>query len=325
MNVLSLFDGISAGRQALEKAGIQVDNYFASEIDKYAIAITQYNYPDTVQLGDVEGWQEWDLPKIDIILAGSPCQGFSRIGTRLNFDDPRSKLFFTFMDILEHYNPEYFLLENVVMKKEWQAVITDWVGEYPLAINSKLVSAQSRPRLYWTNLPDVTLPEDRGILLKDIIFDDADLPALHNIYGGYKETEPRKFWDKSPTIRPNSGGGHIPSLILSYKAMEYMCRRVVDGRTHWDFKHHSDIANDKSQTVVANFKKGVPYNVLISKNCVRSFHPIECERLQTMPDDYTSIGDFDGDVKHISKTQRYKALGNSWTVDVIVQLLKGIS
>lgn len=124
MNVLSLFDGMSCGRIALDRAGISVDNYYASEIDKYAIQVSKKNYPDIVQLGDITQWESWDLPEIDLILAGSPCQGFSNAGKGLNFDDPRSKLFFTFVDILKHYKPKYWLLENVKMKKEWSDVIT---------------------------------------------------------------------------------------------------------------------------------------------------------------------------------------------------------
>ncbi|MCP3675800.1 MAG: DNA (cytosine-5-)-methyltransferase, partial [Gammaproteobacteria bacterium] len=168
-NVLSIFDGISAGRIALERANIPVDKYYASEVDKYAIKITQNNYPDTIQLGDVTQWRKWELPEIDLVIGGSPCQGFSFAGKQLNFDDPRSKLFFEFVDILKHHKPKYFLLENVKMKKEYQAVITEAMGVEPIEINSALVSAQNRKRLYWTNIPNVTQPEDKGILLKDII------------------------------------------------------------------------------------------------------------------------------------------------------------
>ncbi len=148
--MLSCFDGISAGQLALQRAGIKVDNYYASEIDKYAITITQKNFPNTIQLGDINNWKNWNLPKIDLIIGGSPCQGFSNAGKGLNFDDPRSKLFFVFVDILKYFNPEYFLLENVKMKKEWEAILTEYVGVNPILINSALVSAQSRKRLYWT-------------------------------------------------------------------------------------------------------------------------------------------------------------------------------
>lgn len=171
MNVLSLFDGMSCGQIALERAGIKVDNYFASEINELAIQVTQKNYPNTVQLGDVTKWYEWDLPKIDIVIGGSPCQGFSVNGKGLNFSDPRSKLFFEFTDILNAVKPKYFLLENVKMKPEWERIITNSLYVEPIEINSALVSAQMRKRLYWTNIPNLEQPKDKGILLKDIIDD----------------------------------------------------------------------------------------------------------------------------------------------------------
>ena len=410
INVLSCFDGISAGQLALQRANINVKNYYASEIDKYAIQITQKNFPDTIQLGDVTDWKKWDLPKINLIMGGSPCQGFSNSGEGKNFEDPRSKLFFTFLDILEHYTPKYFLLENVKMKKEWVKRITKEIGVEPILINSALVSAQNRQRFYWTNIPNVIQPEDKNIFLKDILLNDTEAVVLHNIYGGFNEKVPRVSTEKSPTIRTARGGGHIPSvaktfsfdringikkelekavpicasdwrglnrnqtqnclvdldklseikeianrgcamrtrrkddgknidwhdsdkenseqyvelrkdnkancltsvrkdsLVITDKALEYMNRKVADGRNHWDFARHSDIEKDKSATVVANFFKGVPYNVLKDWDCIRKFHPIECERLQNFPDNYT---------EGISNTQRYKGLGNSWTVDVV--------
>lgn len=182
---------------------------------------------------------------IDLLLGGSPCQGFSFAGKQLNFFDPRSKLFFDFVKALEALKPKYFLLENVKMKKEYEDIITQHLGVKPIEINSALVSA----------------------------------------------------------------------LIHSEKALEYMDRTVKDGRTHWDFMHHSDIRNPKSSAVVANFFKGVPYNVFKDWDCIRKFHPIECERLQTLPDGYT-----DG----LSDTQRYKCIGNGWTVDVIAHILSFI-
>jgi len=179
VNVLSLFDGMSCGQIVLNRLGIQYNNYFASEINKYAIKVTQHNYPETVQLGDINDWQKWDLPKIDLILAGSPCQGFSWAGKGLNFNDPRSKLFFTFEKILHHHQPKWWLLENVVMIQEWQDVISQRLGIRPIMIDSSLVSAQSRKRLYWTNIYNqfdlfgnrycvIPQPEDKKIYLKDI-------------------------------------------------------------------------------------------------------------------------------------------------------------
>lgn len=173
MKVLSLFDGISCGMVALERAGIPVDAYYASEIDKNAIAISQKNYPNIIRLGDVTKWRVWDIPwaEIDLLIGGSPCQGFSFAGKQLNFNDPRSKLFFEFVDILNHiknHNPDVkFLLENVKMKAEWQDVISGYLGVKPIRINSALVSAAKRDRLYWSNF-DVEMPDDKGIAFDDI-------------------------------------------------------------------------------------------------------------------------------------------------------------
>ena len=175
MKVLSLFDGISCGMVALERAGIPVDAYYASEIDKNAIAISQKNYPDIIRLGDVTKWREWDIPwaEIDLLIGGSPCQGFSFAGKQLNFNDPRSKLFFEFVDILNHIksvNPDVkFLLENVKMKKEYQDVITEKLSVEPLPINSKCLSAQQRNRLYWFNWVSKEPVENSDTVLKDIL------------------------------------------------------------------------------------------------------------------------------------------------------------
>ena len=173
MKVLSLFDGISCGMVALERAGIPVDAYYASEIDRNAIAISQKNYPNIIRLGDVTKWCEWNIPwsEIDLLIGGSPCQGFSFAGKQLNFNDTRSKLFCEFVDILNHirkHNPNVkFLLENVKMKAEWQDVISGYLGVKPIRINSALVSAAKRDRLYWVNF-NVEMPDDKGITFDDI-------------------------------------------------------------------------------------------------------------------------------------------------------------
>ena len=170
MNVLSLFDGMSCGQLALQKIGANVTNYYASEIDKYAIQVAKENFPNTIHLGDVT--QIVSIPynvKINLLIGGSPCQGFSRSGKQLNFEDPRSKLFFEFVRILKLVKPKYFLLENVIMKKESRDIITEYLGVEPIEINSSLVSAQNRRRLYWTNIPNVTIPKDKGIVIKDIL------------------------------------------------------------------------------------------------------------------------------------------------------------
>ena len=184
MNVLSLFDGMSCGQIALDKLGITPQNYFAAEIDKHAIKVAKANYPDMVHLGDVREVRTkhgglhamnengvGDLYDIDLLIGGSPCQGFSFAGKQLNFEDPRSILFFEYVRLLKALKPKYFLLENVRMKKESQDIITEYLGVEPIEINSNLVSAQNRRRLYWTNIPFEGLPEDEGIVLADILED----------------------------------------------------------------------------------------------------------------------------------------------------------
>jgi len=350
MNVLSLFDGLSGGRIALERAGIKVDNYYASEIDKYATIVSAKNYPDIIRLGDVTRWQEWDLPKIDMVIGGSPCQGFSNAGKGLNFDDPRSKLFFTFVDIVRALKPKYFLLENVMMKKEWQAVITECMGVEPIMINSALLSAQNRKRLYWTNIPDVGYPHGKDIILADII--ETDQPYVKTD----KKFNPKKFQDKASTITggAHSGGNHSDMDLLVFVGMaddikgHDMQRRIYSplgksptlstmqgGNTQPKImivpeatkKGYIEIhpnegvdlsfpdsktrrgrrMSSKSNALTAgesdfNWYNGLTYRRLTVK---------ECERLQTLPDNYT---------EGVSNSQRYKMIGNGWTVDVIAHI-----
>lgn len=177
MNIFSMFDGISTGRLALERAGIKVDNYFASEIDQRAIKMSRANWDDVVQLGDVNNIDVDALPRIDLLIGGSPCQGFSREGKGLNFNDPRSSLFFKFVEVLEALrakNPDVkFLLENVNMAHEWRDVITEYLGVEPVLIDSRKMAAAARERIYWTNIWDIPQPEDLGVKLLDIL--DADV------------------------------------------------------------------------------------------------------------------------------------------------------
>lgn len=252
MNVLSLCDGISCFQIALEKAGIPVETYYASEIDKYAIQVTQRNYPNTIQLGDVTKIDFTKfIGKIDIIGAGTPCQDLSIAGKRAGLKGERSALFYKFVEALEIIKPKYFLFENVAsMKQSDKDIITNLLKVEPIMINSSLVSAQDRKRLYWTNIPNVTQPEDKHIYLEDIVEPDALIDRdkshailasisrtthreyfkrnqgqlayraimLSNIYGGFKEKRPRVKIDKSFCIRTATGGGHIPSLLLKEKA-----------------------------------------------------------------------------------------------------------
>jgi site-specific DNA-cytosine methylase len=252
---------MSCGQIALERAGITVGKYYASEVDKYAIEVTQNNYPNTAQLGDVQEVSSGDLPTIDLLIGGSPCQGFSFAGKQLNFDDPRSKLFFEYVRLLRELKPRYFLLENVKMRKESRDIISKELGVEPIEINSSLVSAQIRTRLYWTNIPNVRQPQDRGITLKDII------------EYGYVDQ------DKSYCLDANYyKGGNLKSYFEKHR------RQLV--------------FNDES---IKEYRK---------------LTPLECERLQTVPEGYT---------EGVSNTQRYKMLGNGWTVDVIAHIFKGLN
>ena len=405
MKVLSLFDGMSCGQIALSKLGVKVNKYYASEIDKYAIQITQKNFPNTIQLGDVCNINPKDFMDVDLILAGSPCQGFSFAGKQLAFDDPRSALFFEFVRLLKQIRPKYFLLENVRMKKEFLEVITEQVSacytvnnvapEYkdmfgnvrfePHFINSSLLSAQSRQRYYWTNIPNIKQPEDKGILLRDILEDDAEEPMLSNIYGGFGEKKPRTHTDKSVTIRTASGGGHIPSVKLKNKeefdknldkmtnkegkahcltarytgavawnSIERKQRTMVptkpkqvgkvkdggqvnriysqDGKSSTLSSQSGGTAGssnllietpEKSQTIKsqyykssrANFERQGTFHATGIQNEDLTWRKLtcrECERLQTVPDGYT---------EGVSDTQRYRMLGNGWTVDVIAHIL----
>ena len=168
INVLSLFDGMSCGQIALNKLGIKVSKYYAAEIEKAPMKVTQHNYPDTIQVGDVTKLKGEDFPQIDLLIGGSPCQGFSFAGKQLNFEDPRSILFFEFVRLLDECKPKYFLLENVKMKKEWQDVISNLLGVQPIRINSSKFIAAKRDRLYWTNIPNITEPINKEISFDNI-------------------------------------------------------------------------------------------------------------------------------------------------------------
>jgi len=288
MKVLSCFDGMSCGQIAFERAGIPVEKYYASEIDKYAIQVTQANYPDTVQLGSITEWQSWNIEKPDIIIGGSPCQGFSFAGKQLNFEDERSKLFFTFVDILKHYKPKYFLLENVKMKKEYEDVITQHLGVKPIEINSALVSAQNRKRLYWTNIPNITQPEDKKLMLKHIVEPEIN----------------KKDFDITERMKKKK-----PGTLAYEKAWKNVCS-----------------LNEKSKTLLTrqDISNSGATNIKYSDSKYYKPTPIESERLQTLPDNYTAVGVIDGKEIPISNTQRYKMIGNGWTVDVITHIFKGI-
>ena len=335
INVLSLFDGMSCGQIALDKLGVEVDKYYASEIDKYAMTIAKKNYPNILHIGDVTQVDGTKLDKIDLMIGGSPCQGFSFAGKQLNFKDPRSALYFEYVRLLKETKPKYFLLENVRMKKEFQAIITKDLGVEPIMINSSLLSAQNRVRLYWTNIPNVTQPNDLGIVLKDIIEDGVtDRTKSHCLDANYfKGGNLKSYFEKhrrqlifskdglchvgdadlkgndsikrvyhpdgkSPTLTTMQGGHREPKIILGGA---FRGRYEDDG----SIKQQLEIRSDEKTNTLTTVQKD---NVVVSNATYRKLTPLECERLQTVPDKYT---------EGVSNTQRYKMLGNGWTVDVI--------
>ena len=458
MNVLSLFDGMSCGQIALDRLGIKVDKYYASEIDKYAIAVTKANYPETIHVGDITQLDPKDFKNIDLILAGSPCQGFSFAGKQLAFDDPRSALFFEFIRLLKAIKPKYFLLENVRMKQQYIDVITQQVSECypehqgndlfdskiePILINSALLSAQSRQRLYWTNIPNVKQPEDLGIVLKDILEDEVNSEFYHGKksiaymergndkwqqagkrradryeqnadkeksftitenwhkgvpYNYFKETKPiqvnpskkasgrqpyiqdRVFHEdgkshsltasfadrtnvatkpkqvgvasdinghdilkrvyspegKSPTLNTMGGGNREPKIVSG--ALRARSKNQDGKNVSWKEtkpKQMLELRKDeKSNSITSVSKDSVVVSKIREKSKTvrsggrasydrhewdsvdelhwRKLTPLECERLQTVPDNYTAS---------VSNTQRYKMLGNGWTVEVIAHIL----
>ena len=284
VNVLSLFDGMSCGQIALNKLGIEYDSYYASEIDKYAIQVAQMNYPNTIHIGDVtkiKGDYFGD-EKIDLLIGGSPCQGFSISGNKLNFEDERSKLFFEFVRLLKETNPKYFMLENVgSMSNDVRNSISELLGVEPLHINSKLLSAQHRNRYYWTNISQTE------IIGNDVKFSDILEEGVDKKYY-YSETVLNRL--------------NLENIKRAGKA-GYKCKGVEV---------------EKCAPIVARHYKGMQsqhYPVIKEVDGFRKLTPIECERLQTVPDNYTS---------GVSDTQRFKMIGNGWTVDVISHILKNI-
>jgi len=427
INVLSLFDGMSCGQQALERCGIDIENYYASEIDKYAIQVTMANYPNTIQLGNVINVDGYSLPKIDLLMGGSPCQSFSFAGKRKGMAtkceteiltlnhylelksegyefEGQSYLFWEFMRLLNECKPKYFLLENVEMGEKWEKVLSKAIGINGIHINSSLVSAQNRKRIYWTNIgmqPSglfgdlasiIEQPKDRGILLKDVLETDVDekyflsekmvncLIKRPKEYDVFKPVElhseskskcinARLFKmgsgdnyikiDKKGNIKDNqdkasyftagghSGGNHsdmdlivhntMPRSSTSGKGGTGLLSRN-DGKTYCLDTGNTNAVevrkviqlsdNNKSNGGTQPYQQDRIYDIngispalqsqlpkgsnMINTSRIRRLTPIECERLQTVADNYTS---------HVSDSQRYKMLGNGWTIDVIAHIL----
>lgn len=301
-NVLSLFDGMSCGQIALNKLGIQYENFYSSEIDKHPMKVTQHNFPNTIQIGDVTQIKGENLPKIDLLIGGSPCQGFSFSGKGLNFEDPRSKLFFEFVRLVKETNPRYFLLENVKMKKEYEQVITDYLGVEPIEINSSLVSAQNRVRLYWTNIPNIQQPEDRGIGLLDILEDDEKINP-----GAIRGRQLNKATILGRRLNEEGKREDYNMSIPITQCLEVRATNTNKSNCL------TTVAKDNVLTTMPigrhpdAFNKKLPFRYYTSK---------EYCRLQTVPDDY-----FDGVA---SENQIRKMIGNGWTVDVIAHIFKNM-
>jgi DNA-cytosine methyltransferase len=375
LNVLSLFDGMSCTRIALERLGIDVNHYYASEIDKYAMKVSEENYPNIIQIGDVTDWQSWDIDwsSIDLVIGGFPCQSWSLAGRQLGDKDERGKLFWVMLDVMKKVienNPNaYYLMENVKMKKEFEEYITFHteqalpnVNKY--LINSALVSAQNRVRYYWTNIPGVEQPEQRGMVLRDIL-ENKEIDGLsekaiaymnrgsekwsggksraeHYIkheskksncltanmhkgvpYGVIAIDKPIQVGEaidinghdilkrvysedgKSPTLNTCTGGNREPKVL----AGAWRGRYKADGSTEQKLEVRRGGKTNSLTTVQKD-------NVVVKDEVYwRKLTPIECERLQTVPDDYTN---------HVSNTQRYKMLGNGFTVEVICHILNNM-
>lgn len=298
MRVLSLFDGICCGHLALERAGIKIDSYDAYEIEKNAIKATETNFPDVVEHGDVtiEDFTKYK-GKIDLLIGGSPCTNLSMAGNGQGLKGSQSKLFYEYARAIKEAQPKYFLLENVIMKKEWEDIITNILGVEPIEINSSLVSAQNRRRLYWTNIPNVTLPENKNITLEDIL-EDVEFPNPAAIRG-------RRLNKATIVGRRLDKNGHrkdtdktIPiTQCLEVRATNIdksNCLTTVDKDnvlTPLSIGRHPDA-----------FKNNLPFRYYTTK---------EMCRLQTVPDDFLNM---------IPDSAARKALGNGWTVDVIAHI-----
>ncbi len=402
MNVLGLFDGMSGAMAALQSLGIKPTNYYACEIDKYSEAVSRFHYPDIIRLGDVRRVSFFGLPKIDLLVAGFPCQAFSFAGKQLNFDDARGKLFFEVVRLLQELQPKFFILENVIMKKDIEAEINKLVGVKPVVINSALLSAQNRKRNYWVGgykdggvyQIDIQQPNNKGILLKDIIENgesdgDKSLTITTRVAGATKDRYLNKSMHqmikvgnvnpsgkgmngnvfstagKSPTLTTNKGEGiKITGGAMRGRYLDENGKRLdstvdsLDGLTEQYIEMREDgksnclttvqkdslciqvgnagITNRRRDDAVYSIHGKSPTLMAMSGGqkepkistynvTWRKLTPVECERLQTFPDDYTKYGVNDrGNQIIISNSQRYKMLGNGFTRDVIAHIIQHI-
>lgn len=294
MNVLSLFDGVSCARIALDNLGVNVEKYYASEIDKHAINVSKSNYPDIIHLGDIKDVKAKDLPKIDLLIGGSPCQDLSNAQKGLGLKGSKSSLFYEYIRLLDEVQPKYFLLENV--KNKWGNVMSDYVGVDFIEINSSILSAQSRPRYYWTNIDFEKFPQKlSNTYLNDIVEKEVDEKYYLNKNG-------LDIFLNEVKLNKNTSKDGINKVF------------EIPKEIHKDNERQRRIYSlkSKSPTILA---RADTTKILIN-NRVRKLTPLECERLQCIPDNYTSLA---------SDTQRYKMIGNAFTVSVIEHFLKSLN
>lgn len=293
MNVLSLFDGVSCARIALDNLGINIDKYYASEIDKYAISVSKKNYPDIIHLGDIKDIEAKDLPKIDLLIGGSPCQDLSNAQKGLGLKGEKSSLFYEYIRLLKEVQPKYFLLENV--KNKWGNIMSNYVGVDYVEVNSSILSAQSRPRYYWTNIDFEKFPQKLSkTTLIDIVENEVD----------------KKYY-----LNKSGLDTFLDEVVLNKSISKDGINKVfeIPKEIHKDNERQRRVYSlkSKSPTILA---RADTTKIFIS-NKVRKLTPLECERLQCIPDNYTSLA---------SDTQRYKMIGNAFTVSVIEHFLKGL-
>ena len=344
MVVLSLFDGIACGRLALERAGIRVDRYFASEIDKAAIAIAKKNYPDIIEMGNIldlkshnsslyNNTESFYIPKIDLLIGGSPCTNFSSIGYGNGMCSEKeeitsldqylgqkeksvqfvgqSYLFWEYVRLLKETNPKYFLLENVKMAKKWESLISETLGVEPVFINSSLVSAQNRPRLYWTNIPTVAAPHNKQISIQQILDDDADISDV-----SYCKTVQRSL----PKLVTKYG--YVPEMFNAYNANQITKKAPALSRGSMITSSCAALLFVRTERGIHRVSGGMldglyPTRMEDGAYNLRKLNLKEMERLQTLPDDYTLA-------EGVSNQKRSNAIGNGWTVDVIAHIFQNI-
>ena len=325
ITVLSLFDGISCGQVALERAGIPVEVYYASEIDKYAIQVTQKNYPNTIQLGDVTkiDFSKF-IGKIDLLIGGSPCQDLSIAGKRKGLQGERSGLFYKFVEAIEVIKPKYFLLENNHrMPQEAKNEISKLLGVEPILINSKCFSAQNRERLYWATFHIEPIEKALGKVIEDIVEDFVEdkyymqYPLILKKSKGdllqIGDITKESLNDNERQRRVYSTKGLSPSILARSDSPKILCIGSLEMKASRQVRC---VYSTNGLSPTLDTAQGGHRQVKILQNAkIRKLTPLECERLQTLPDNYT---------EGVSNTQRYKAIGNGWTVDVIVYILKHI-